>query len=177
MPWMERSMKLRSYFVTASALLFLGGCLADGGLGSSAADRARKEDRKKSQAEEAETLVISYKDSPTYLPSEVALVNVSEAPEDGDAVGIEEPTETKRDCGENEMSVHGICYSKEHLAKLQDEQDEIIKFKYQSARGAGEKAQAAHALLEQQIEQLERTEDDLQEIIQIIEDKKSEGSL
>ena len=67
-------------------------------------------------------------------------------------------------CKKGEMRFDGKCLSKKRVEKILEKRDEEVKQKVQDAKNPQQQANAAHDLLQQQIVQMEKTEDDLDEI-------------
>lgn len=76
-------------------------------------------------------------------------------------------------CKKGRMKFEGKCRSKERVAKVLENRGEEIKRKLRNASTAQQQADAAHDLLEQQIAQMEVTEDNLDEIIRQLEQENA----
>jgi hypothetical protein len=103
----------------------------------------------------------------------------SAAPEGDDDDGGEEAKATVHadGCGDGEMQFEGKCTSKAVVKKILDKRDKAaVEEVFKAPKGAP-KARAYGALLEHQVAQVEKTEDDLDEILEILrEEKKKKDS-
>ena len=86
---------------------------------------------------------------------------------------IEEPPVLK--CPTGEMGFEGLCTHKDEVEKVLDKRKKIALDRVQSAKKPQQTADAAYDLLEQNTAQVDKMEDDLDEIIeQLKEEKKAE---
>jgi hypothetical protein len=176
-------MRSRSYFGIASLFLFASACLA-----------APKEDARQAVEDvlpEAkaplpkdkivfEVPVEGYAMMPDPMPVPVPEATDTSSSGCGEDTEDEIPSDLPMrsdGCLEGEMLIDGTCSSKEKIAVEQEAKDETAKKRYKKSKRPAEKAKAAHDILEQQVVQMDRTLDDLDEIQEIIESKKKEGKL
>jgi len=75
-------------------------------------------------------------------------------------------------CDREEMPFEGVCTPKDQVQKVLDIRKDVALEKYQKAERPQQAAQAGHELLEQQIAQGDKMEDDLDEIIEVLRDEK-----
>lgn len=79
-------------------------------------------------------------------------------------------------CADGEMQFEGACRSKEKVKKILDKRKREAMDSYRKAKRPEEAAQAAHDLLEQQVAQVEKTEDDLDEILEMLREEQKKGA-
>lgn len=86
---------------------------------------------------------------------------------------VEEPPD--RECPTGEMDFEGKCVNKERVDKILDKRKKAALDKVKTAKKPKQTADAAYDLLEQQTAQVDKVEDDLDEIIeQLKEEKRAE---
>lgn len=177
-------MKSRScYAIAASSFLLLGAC-PSGEKGDSVdadpvvqttrdvkADEKKADEKKAESKEEAHGQQYSYssgggvgEDEGTDSGEPVVEDTGEEAAEDTGADASAPPT--KDGCKRGHMKFEGKCLSKERVSKILETRDEAVKEKVQTAKDPKEQAEASYDLLEQQIAHMDKTEDDLDEILE-----------
>jgi hypothetical protein len=88
-------------------------------------------------------------------------------PEAADGGEVEPPRPKGKDgCREGHMRFDGKCMSKDRVSKILDKRADEAMAKVKEATKPKETAQASHDLIEQQIYQMDKAEDDLDEIIE-----------
>jgi hypothetical protein len=95
--------------------------------------------------------------------------------DDGDEAkedDTEGPATVPDGCALEEMKFEGKCTGKDEVQRILDRREREAMSKYQTAKRPQEAANAAHDLLEQQVAQVEKTEDDLDEILEILREEK-----
>lgn len=77
-------------------------------------------------------------------------------------------------CADAEMKFEGKCAAKNEVSKILDRREQEALDKYRTAKKPIQAAEAANEFLEQQVAKIDKTEDDLDEIIEMLreEDKK-----
>lgn len=115
-----------------------------------------------------------------------------EAADDGGGEGAPEATEDsgghdpltagahkrpKDGCATGEMRFEGVCTDKDRVKKIVDKREEKALQKVQQATKPEQAANAAHELLEQQIAQVDKAEDDLDEIIEQLKEEKKRKAM
>lgn len=89
-----------------------------------------------------------------------------------DETGGETAPAPRDGCGADEMHFEGECRPKEKIKKVLDEREREALEKYHKAAKPQQAAEAAHELLEQQVAQVEKAEDDLDEILEILREEQ-----
>jgi len=72
-------------------------------------------------------------------------------------------------CHKGEMPFEGICLPKDHVGKILDKREAQVMEKVMGANTPKQAGQAAYDLIEHQAQQMDKVEDDLDEIIQQLE--------
>ena len=153
-------MRSRSYFGIAGSsflLLFASACLVE------TVDEG-KERKERPSAPEMPP------EDPTFLaPTE------ARPPEEPLQLG-EGPLPISGDdgCLEGQMPFEGQCTDKKEVERVLEVRAKRAKKKMKKARGVKEKAKAVNDMLEQQIQQVDKAEDDLDEIIDQLEREREE---
>jgi hypothetical protein len=111
----------------------------------------------------------------TACPSDVALsdsdkVKYERAPEP--VVLPDALVEPEEPCPEGQMFFEGVCTPKTEVVDLVEHREEEALLDLQEPAQEGGSAEAQHRLIEQQIVQVEKAEDDLDEIILELERDK-----
>ena len=75
-------------------------------------------------------------------------------------------------CALEAMQFEGKCTPKDKVEKILDRRERIALDKYQKAKKPQQAAEAAHDLLEQQVAQSGKMEDDLDEILEVLRKEK-----
>ena len=93
--------------------------------------------------------------------------------------GYQEPaTDGAHDgCEKGQMIFEGDCMAKDAVQEILDERGREAVIKVRKARKPKEQAQAAHELIEQQIYQMDKTGDDLDEIIEQLRQENREQEM
>lgn len=78
----------------------------------------------------------------------------------------------KRRCPGGQMEFEGRCEAKEKVAQIVEEREKAALENVKKAKEAGDVAEAQNDLLEQQVAQMEKAEDDLDEIIELLEEEQ-----
>lgn len=94
--------------------------------------------------------------------------------ETGAAVGTSPSHKGKDGCHPGQMRFDGKCLSKDRVAKILDRREEEALAKVKHANKPKQVADAAYELIEQQTQQVEKVEDDLDEIIEQLKQEKAQ---
>lgn len=182
-------MRSKSYYATVvgSSFLLLIACTTQCAKPEHRADPAlvaaekqdEKQDEKKADEKKAETKgVHGYGSVITTGPmedggDETGGESHGDTPAMGDGGPRSTHKKTKDGCRPGAMRFEGKCLNKRKVQKILDKRDEEIKKKVQDATNAQQQADAAHDFLEQQIAQMDKTEDDLDEIIEQLKEENA----
>jgi len=79
---------------------------------------------------------------------------------------------SKDGCHKGSMRFEGKCMDKEHVGEILDGRDKGIKAKVHNATNPKQQADAAYEFLEQEIAQMDKTEDDLDELIEQLKEQE-----
>jgi len=79
----------------------------------------------------------------------------------------------KDGCYAGQMQFEGRCCDKSEVDKILEQREREALVKVQTAKKPGQTADAAHELLEQQIAQMDKAEDDLDEIIEQLKEEQN----
>jgi hypothetical protein len=188
-------MRSKSYYAIAgsSILLLTLGCLsnsakkpdrrADPAVAAASAKADQKKDEKKAE-DKADDGGFGYGDGEE---TGTANAEAGAVPPDASGETGEEPfgepesldgpppsTKPRHDgCKKGAMKFEGKCLNKDRVEKILEKRDEEVKQRVYDAKSPQQQADAAHDLLEQQIAQMDKTEDDLDEIIQQLQEENA----
>lgn len=153
-------MRSRSYSAIAtSSLLLLISC-------------TQQRDDHKKDVEEPPRIIVAPEVEP-YPEEARAAEKMAEEPHPHKEAGPAEPAPLRDDgCVDGEMPFEGSCRPKEEVQKVLRRREREALAKVQQARRPGQAAEAANDLLEQQISQAAKSEDDLDEIIEMLREEK-----
>lgn len=180
-------MRSRSYYaIAASSLLLLLTACPAGDAKSDGDDRktasAKADDRVEHKADEAKDAADSGTlegDSGEPPPEgEDTGEHEDDGEDEGDGVPLTAGTSgRKHDCEPGSMPFEGKCTPKDRIAEIVEQREDDALMRVQTAKKPDQTAEAVHDLLEQQIYQVGKAEDDLDEIIEQLRREKEEKQL
>jgi len=184
-------MRSRRYssIVGSSFLLLLVSCLSQ-----SAKDEQASDPKVRMTAPSIHDFDPAKAKSPEPVPSEPAPSEPETGTEEGDGVETEDPGPAAGDgghaasgvpkiskrpkgrrpngCLKGQMRFEGKCLRKKFVEMLLEQREEEAKRKIEEAEDPKQQISAANELIEQQISQMEESEDDLEEMIEKLEEEK-----
>jgi len=176
-------MRSRSYFaiVLSSFLLASVSCLSQAQKADSKSeskfDRAKDEKKEEHQPQFESTSEDAKPvsgDDDTKGPDAVdtGTDDADDADDDADNGG-EEPTYLRDGCSRGLMMFEGVCTSKDKVDQILDRRSREALEKLQTAKKPKQSAEAAGYLIEQNIAQMDKAEDDLEEIIEQLKEENA----
>lgn len=169
-------MKLRNYYATVSSsflLLFYSFVLtACPSLEAARSSSKRIKIQEKTFKNETPLETVNQDRFPQPIPSDAGIGRLKERVVQKDVGGQED--ETIEDCGIGEMLFEGKCLPKETVNRILEEREQKALAKLKMAKEAPQQAKAVQELLEQQVVQVSKNEDDLDEIIEMLKEENKQ---